>query len=747
MLCQPSIELDVNIALMYQLEGYELETVDLNDIVDVINYNDVDTDYLQLRVVEFSYSVWNKTDASVKLSNITLDSTDIFRKAVTATNIINTGTLEASKVINIYKGGQSVEQTMIVLDGKAEFSYSELTRTDTGIIARVTHTEDEYNTLSGTVGRHTEEIGSWDITSGSITSSILATTSELNTVSGNLEITSSKVNILERNVSELNSKIQDIADITTYGETDRGKVELNDINESEPIMIKIHPTTANISYLYPRNDLYPSDTLYMTDRRIRFKRTYDEDNVTKVEYIYYELPNDLLRYSDSIYDEFLLDYDNRICQVIKRCGYNADGSVYQLVQEQTIDYPYPSIFLGDGNYEISLLGYDNAYVYIRLMAKNIYTSQFATRAEVHTEIDQTATSITTMVSATYERRDHAEINYSQLQQTANNISITVANNNTKANIIAKINDNTSEAKINADVVNISANDVLNILSNNQINLSTKNITINSNNFSVDSNGNITANGGNIAGWGIDSSHIYKTREDGYVMEMRSDRGLSDPVLLVWNETDGYKWYVTPNGYMYAKNAHIEGYIESSSGRIAAYTINNNTLVGNKVGMSGQSGDNFAFWAGSNNSSNAPFRVGHDGELYASNANVTGTVNANSGTFKNVTIKNNCIIEGTFDASKITSGTFSTARIPNLSANKITSGTMSGNRISGGTINASAMSAMTISADIVSVNTTSGHFEIGDDAGKSFNLIVQHEGSSWRRLVFKGGILVAVQSSW
>lgn len=491
MLCQPTIELDVNLALMYQLEGYELETIDLNHIVDVINYNDVDTDYMQLRVVEFSYSVWDRTDATIKLSNITLDSTDIFRKAVKATNIINTGTLEASKVINIYKGGQSVQQTLLVLDGKTEFTYSELTKADDGIIARVTHTEDNYNTLNGIVGKHTEEIGEWDLTSGSISSKISATTSELNTVSGNLEVTSSKVNILERNISELNSKIQDIADITTYGENDKGKVELNDINESEPIMIKVHPTTTSIDYLYPSTGLFPSDSLYLKDRRIRFERTYDEDGITKTEYIYYELPDGLLRYNDEIYDEFLLDYDNKICQIIKRCEYDSDGTVYQLSEPEIKNYPYPTISLGDGDYKINLLGYDNAYIYVRLMAKNIYTTQFATRAEVHSEIDQTATSITTMVSETYERKDHAESSYSQLQQTASSISATVENNNTKANIVAKINDNTSQVKIKSDVVDISANDVLNILSGNQINLSSKNITINSSNFYVDSNGNAT----------------------------------------------------------------------------------------------------------------------------------------------------------------------------------------------------------------------------------------------------------------
>lgn len=220
MLCKPSIELDVNIALLYQLEGYELETVDLNDIVDVINYNDVDRDYIQLRVVEFSYSLWDKSDATVKLSNITLDSTDIFRQTITATNSINDGTLDAARVITLYKGGQSVEKTMFNMDGKVEFTFSTLMQEDTGIIARVTRTEDEYDTLSGVVGTHSEYIGEWDITSGSITSVVSSKVgddeiiSKINQTSEAITINANKVgisandvlNILAGNTINLTSK-------------------------------------------------------------------------------------------------------------------------------------------------------------------------------------------------------------------------------------------------------------------------------------------------------------------------------------------------------------------------------------------------------------------------------------------------------------------------------------------------------------------------------------------------------------
>ena len=111
-LCRPSIELDVKLALLYQVEGYELETVDLNDIVKVIDYQEIlpsilasqntiigenviigGISSLELRIIELSYSVWDKTDADIKLSNTTLDSTDIFRKAIIATNTVNSGAL------------------------------------------------------------------------------------------------------------------------------------------------------------------------------------------------------------------------------------------------------------------------------------------------------------------------------------------------------------------------------------------------------------------------------------------------------------------------------------------------------------------------------------------------------------------------------------------------------------------------------------------------------------------------------
>lgn len=164
----------------------------------------------------------------------------------------------------------------------------------------------------------------------------------------------------------------------------------------------------------------------------------------------------------------------------------------------------------------------------------------------------------------------------------------------------------------------------------------------------------------------------------------------------------------------------------------------------------------------NANSTAPFRVGFYGDMHARNADISGAINATSGTFRNCTIEDSCTIggvrlDGTFlrqanmydgfvgtskvadtaitnakiadaaiSTAKIQDAAITNAKIANLSANKITTGTLSANRISGGTLSgvtisvgscyASSLSGMTVAGDIIAVNNTSGHYEIGSYTG-------------------------------
>lgn len=347
---------------------------------------------------------------------------------------------------------------------------------------------------------------------------------KIESVISNVTEQNQKIARVTQTVDELNSKISDIADITDSKESLNGTVSFEKVNQSEPIYVKIYPTGENISYLYPNVNLFPSENLFLKVRTLRFI------NTTTNEYVDYELPTDLLYYDAENYDEFILDYDAQTCIVNKRVGYKADGTTYLLETATTIEYDFPKIQLTDGDYTITLLGYHNAYMFVRLMSQNIYTTQFATKAELNSEISQTtseinlsvdekltsyptttqmnsalsvkANEITSTVSKTYATKNELTTAKSEIKQTTDGISSEVSKKVGNDEIISKINQSAETVGIDANKIELSANDVLNLLAGNTINLSGKKIKISSNNFTVDENGNIEANGGKFNGGNI-----------------------------------------------------------------------------------------------------------------------------------------------------------------------------------------------------------------------------------------------------
>lgn len=327
-----------------------------------------------------------------------------------------------------------------------------------------------------------------------------------------------KVTSLNLRVGELESKISDVADLTISGETSYATLDLNNINASEPIMVKVHATNDNISYLYPRSNLYPSDTLYMTDRIIRFHNNTTNENFD------YTLPDDLLIYDNDTYDEFYLNFDTTTCQIVKRCGYNADGTVYILANEITTNYTYPRINLTDGNYTISLLGYNNGYLFTRLLTQNIYTTQFYTRTETNSIINQTtqninlsvdtklsnysttnemnsaitlkANQITSSVSQSYATKTELTNARTEIQQTTDSISSTVATKVGNNEIISRINQTPETYTIDASKVNVSGvitainNDTSTTINGNKI--TTGSITASQVNSSIITTSNLSA---------------------------------------------------------------------------------------------------------------------------------------------------------------------------------------------------------------------------------------------------------------
>lgn len=236
---------------------------------------------------------------------------------------------------------------------------------------------------------------------------------------------------LRIDVDTIEGQISDIADITTTAEG-IGTLVMNNINESEPIYIKIYPKTGDVTSLYPDDNLYPANDLYPISKTLHFHCTSEKYDV------YYELPKDLLWLNNDVYDEFVLDYDNSACYVIRRVGVLEDGTKYALANSIQEDLEYPTIRLINGDYEITLLGQPNAYLYIRLMVQNIYTTQFATKVEMNSKITQTKDEINLEVS----RKVGNDEVISRINQTPEAITIQ-ANKVNIGGVITAINNNTT----------------------------------------------------------------------------------------------------------------------------------------------------------------------------------------------------------------------------------------------------------------------------------------------------------------
>lgn len=273
-----------------------------------------------------------------------------------------------------------------------------------------------------------------------------------------------KVNELSRTVGELSSKISEVADITTSNETIFASVDLENVNESEPINIKIHPVGESISNLLIHSDMLISSTFKLKQRLLLFT-----NNQTGETFPWY-LPTDLWYYDEENWDELVLTYDPKVVTVNRKCQVNSYGVVTLLDTPNTETYEYPDLQLSEGNYTVSLVGYNNAYLFVRLLASNIYTTQFYTKAETKSVIEETtrtiylgvdeiltgyttteqaqalinvsARDVLTQVSNIYTTKDEfgektTELS-TRIKSTATSIDLVATDNNTSAGLTIKL---------------------------------------------------------------------------------------------------------------------------------------------------------------------------------------------------------------------------------------------------------------------------------------------------------------------
>lgn len=372
---------------------------------------------------------------------------------------------------------------------------------------------------------------------------------------------------LRLDVDTIEGQISDIADITTTSEG-VGTLVMQNINESEPIYLKIYPKLGDIKYLYPAEDLYPSYTLFPKVKTLRFHCTSENYDAE------YELSKDLLWLNESTYDEFILDYDNSACYVIRRVGVNADGIKYALTNSMQEDLTYPTIRLINGDYEVSLVGQPTAYLYVRLMVQNIYTTQFATKVELNSTIKQTKDEIDLEVS---KKVGNDEV-ISKINQTAETITIQ-ANKVNISGMISAINNNTTTT-INGDKITTGSitaskvsSDIITTGNFNAQKINADNIT--SGTLSADkiNGGTITASNINLKGVSLTpstSSIGGLNVVSGTISNSRMGLDTANGILRVFNNNGGSM--ILSNAARLSATAGV-GISSNSNGNISAPSKN------------------------------------------------------------------------------------------------------------------------------------------------------------------------------
>lgn len=156
---------------------------------------------------------------------------------------------------------------------------------------------------------------------------------------------------------------------------------------------------------------------------------------------------------------------------------------------------------------------------------------------------------------------------------------------------------------------------------------------------------------------------------------------------------------TTSGDLYANNANISGTITSEKGKIGKYTITGTSLWTGDGSTCTGIGGNQAFWAGSDSSNDAAFRVSYSGELVATNATISGDITATSGTIGGCSIADGVL--------KVASG-----NITSVNADNITSGTLSADRIGANSITVSKITTENLVGTNGWINLNKGTFNYG-----------------------------------
>lgn len=248
-------------------------------------------------------------------------------------------------------------------------------------------------------------------------------------------------------------------------------VDTADYAENLVLTLKIFGDTEKWKELVPSTSLVPGLTVgplgttidLIVDSQSRLNPSEDKQVFT-INY------GKKLRSLGNVRDE--LDIINNKVTIIRRIGLNDSGQEYVLQTEQTEEL---------GEIKLPTLK-DNTYIYVREYPNLEYFCRYITDNEYIKKF------------ATQEGLKEATVDLNtKIEQSNREIILLARQKVGKDEIIASINISPEEIKILAEKLQISAENVLNILAGNTINLTSRNLIIASKYLNIDEDGNLILN--------------------------------------------------------------------------------------------------------------------------------------------------------------------------------------------------------------------------------------------------------------
>ena len=227
----------------------------------------------------------------------------------------------------------------------------------------------------------------------------------------------------EQTLESISDKVSSIEDLTNDVEGIK-TIALANCVEGKLLELHIYGNNIVFNYLYPDNTLYPNNDLYsFGDSRITVT---DKDNNQTI----YELGIlDVLRSNNEVCDEFVLA--NGQAKVIRRV--NKSGTTK--AKEKVEDLGKLEILLKEGNNTITIQKY-TARINAKWAIKSDYTDVFATKVEMNASLELEAQKFDVKLEKKVNEDDY-----------------------TSAEILLKINNDDSEAQIQADKINLKRKNI------------------------------------------------------------------------------------------------------------------------------------------------------------------------------------------------------------------------------------------------------------------------------------------------